>query len=170
MAQRACMAGIPSKAGDGMRVCSGPGCLRAVRDAVRFCDECKPVRVADDALSGIKDHTSGYDAELDRLHQGTRWRTVRVAIIKRDPICKRCDLSISEIVDHVVPAREAVSQARLSGLYPFDKYAGYFIRSNLMGLCRRCHGVKTTEEKAHVGPWPDIVAAEQAAPKRVWSF
>lgn len=156
-----------------MRICSGPGCLRAVCDAVRFCDECEPVRPVVDAeatLSGIKDHTSGYDAELDRLHQSTRWRTVRVAIIKRDPICKRCDLSISEIVDHVVPAREAISQARLSGRYPLDKYAGYFLRSNLQGLCRSCHGLKTVEEKAHVGPWPDIIAIEQAAPKRAWNF
>lgn len=156
-----------------MRVCSGPGCLRAVRDAVRFCDECKPPRITvadDDALAGIKDHTSGYDAELDRLHQSTRWRAVRVQVIKRDPICRRCDLSISEIVDHVVPAREAVSQGRLSGQYPFDKYAGYYLKSNLQGLCRRCHGVKTTAEKAHVGPWPDIVAVEQATPKRVHHF
>jgi 5-methylcytosine-specific restriction endonuclease McrA len=89
---------------------------------------------------------------------------LRVQIVKRDPICRRCDLSISEIVDHIVPAREAVSQGRLSGLYPFDKYAGYFLKSNLQGLCRSCHGVKTTEEKAHVGPWPDIIAMNRPHP------
>jgi hypothetical protein len=60
-----------------MRVCSGPGCLRAVRDTVRFCDECKPIPTTiapADVMSGIKDHTSGYDAEMDALRKGTRWQ------------------------------------------------------------------------------------------------
>ena len=156
-----------------MRVCSGPGCLRAVRDDVRFCGECKPARPVvdvDATLSGIKDHTSGYDAVLDSLRKGTRWQRLRVLVVKRDPICKRCDLSLTEIVDHVVPAREAVSQGQLSGRFPLDKYAGYYLKSNLQGLCRSCHGLKTLEEKAHAGPWPDIVAVEQSAPKRSFRF
>jgi 5-methylcytosine-specific restriction endonuclease McrA len=156
-----------------MRVCSGPGCLRAVRDAVRFCDDCKPARVTvddDNALSGIKDHTSGYDAVLDSLRKGTRWQRLRIQVVKRDPICRRCDLSLTAIVDHVVPARDAISQVQLSGRFPLDKYAGYFIRSNLQGLCRPCHGVKTLEDKAHVGEWPSVLAVEDAQPKRVWSF
>ena len=51
-----------------------------------------------------------------------------------------------------------------------DRYAGYYIRSNLQGLCRPCHWDKTNEDKTHVGLWPDVVAVELASPKRVWSF
>ena len=151
-----------------MRLCSGPGCLRAVADTVRFCHECKPVQAVES--DGIKDHTSGYDAELDKLHMSSRWIRLRKTVIQRDPICKRCDLRISEIVDHIVPARDAISQVKLSGLYPTDKYAGYFMSSNLQGLCRKCHGIKTLEDKAHVGEWPDVIAKDRASPKRVWSF
>jgi 5-methylcytosine-specific restriction endonuclease McrA len=150
-----------------MRICSGPGCLRAVNDDVRFCDECKPERAVDD---DTRTHTSGYDAELDALRKSQRWQRLRVQVIKRDPICKRCDLSISEIADHIVPAREAITQARLSGLYPLDRNAGYFLITNLQGLCRPCHYTKTIEDKTHTGPWPDVVAKQVASPRKVYSF
>jgi hypothetical protein len=73
-------------------------------------------------------------------------------------------------VDHKVPAGIAIAQAQASGKYPFDKWAGFFLQGNLEGLCRSCHGVKTLEDKTHVGEWPDVVAIEAAAPKKVWSF
>ncbi len=121
-------------------------------------------------LFGIKDHTSGYDAVLDSLRKGTRWQRIRVQVVKRDPICRRCDLSLTEIVDHVVPAREAISQVQLSGRFPLDKFAGYYLKTNLQGLCRSCHGVKTLEDKSHVGPWPDVLAVEDAQPKHTYIF
>jgi 5-methylcytosine-specific restriction endonuclease McrA len=85
-------------------------------------------------------------------------------------MCGLCDRRISEEVDHIVPAREAIAQAQASGLYPLDRYAGYYFRSNLRGLCRLCHRGKTLEEKTHTGAWPDVVAREQAAPKRRFAF
>jgi 5-methylcytosine-specific restriction endonuclease McrA len=150
-----------------MRICSGPGCLRAVPEGVRFCDDCKPAK---SATTEIRSHTSGYDAELDRLRKSQRWQQLRVRVIHRDPLCKRCGLTISEIADHIVPAREAIEQARASGRYPLDRSAGYFLFSNLQGLCRPCHYTKTNEDKLHVGEWPDIVAVERAAPKRKFVF
>ena len=152
-----------------MRICSGPGCLRVVKDAVRFCDECQPPALAGDD-DEIRTHTSGYDAEMDALRKSPRWQRTRKRIVQRQPLCGRCELHYTEIVDHTVPAREAISQARLSGRYPLDRSAGYFLESNLQGLCRGCHGVKTTEDKAHVGPWPDVVERERLTPKRVRSF
>ncbi|MGD0238299.1 MAG: HNH endonuclease [Syntrophorhabdales bacterium] len=150
-----------------MRICSGPGCLRSVPDDVRFCDDCKPVGAPPD---DIRSHTTGYTDELDALHKGTRWQRVRSLVIKRDPLCRRCGRYISEIVDHIVPAREAIAQAQLSGRYPLDRNAGYYLQSNLQGLCRPCHHAKTEEDKTHVGPWPDVVEAEALAPKKVWTF
>ena len=151
-----------------MRICSGPGCLRAVRDAVRFCDECQPVIVT--TPCDERYHTTGYDAVLDALRKGTRWQRIRDIAIKRCPLCARCELSISEIVDHIVPAAIAIQQAQGSGRYPFDKYAGYYLLSNLQGLCRACHYAKTVEDKTHTGPWPSVVENERRTHKRVWTF
>ncbi len=151
-----------------MRVCSGPGCLRSVPDDVRFCDECKPQSAT--SSDDIRSHTSGYTEELDALRKGTRWQRIRARVIKSGPLCARCQLRISEIVDHVVPAGVAVQQARDSGKYPMDRNAGYYLLSNLQGLCRPCHQAKTDEDKMHVGPWPDVVAIEAKAPKRLFTF
>jgi 5-methylcytosine-specific restriction endonuclease McrA len=150
-----------------MRICSGSGCLRTVPDDVRFCDECKPVVLA---VDDTRTHTSGYTAELDALRKGTRWQRIRVVAIKACPLCARCGLRISEIADHIVPAGVAVQQARDSGKYPGDRYAGYYFLSNLQGLCRVCHYHKTEEDKTHVGPWPDVVEKEALRPKRKWYF
>jgi 5-methylcytosine-specific restriction endonuclease McrA len=151
-----------------MRLCSGAGCGRAVKDDVKLCDECKAERgVSSDSA---KQHTTGYDAILDGLRKGTRWQRVRDIAIKRCPLCARCGLTISEIVDHIVPAAVAIVQAQMSKRWPFDKYAGYYLLSNLQGLCRSCHYKKTLEDKQHTGPWPDVVAIEDAAPKKKWSF
>lgn len=150
-----------------MRICSGAGCLRAVPDDVRFCDECKPhVPVAD----GIREQSLGYDAEIDKLNQGKRWHSIRGMVLKRDPVCKRCDRQISVIADHIVPAKIVIMQAQLSGKYPLDRYAGYFLLSNLQGICRECHYTKTNEDKAHIGAWPDAIEKEALAPKRKFFF
>lgn len=145
----------------------GAGCLRGVPDDVRFCGECQPVAVVDD---GIRSQGNGYTPELDALRKGALWQSLRRRVIRTCPLCARCSLSISEIVDHIVPAQIAIQQARDSGAYPANSYAGYYIRSNLQGLCRPCHGTKTAEDKAHIGPWPDVVEAERQATKRRWSF
>jgi 5-methylcytosine-specific restriction endonuclease McrA len=153
-----------------MRVCSGAGCLRAVPDDARYCAECRAERGEAAKTDGIKDHSTAYDAVLDGLRKGTRWQRVRGIAIKRCPLCARCELSVSEIVDHIVPAAIVVQQAQDSGRYPLDKYAGYYLQSNLQGLCRPCHYLKTMEDKTHTGPWPDVLAREAAAPKKVWTF
>jgi len=153
-----------------MRLCSGAGCGRKVADDVRYCDECKAERGETVKTDDIKNHTTGYDAELDALRKGTRWQRIRDIAIKRCPLCARCQLAVSEIVDPIVPAGVAVQQARDSGRYPIDKYAGYYLLSNLQGLCRPCHYAKTIEDKAHVGPWPDVIAKEMSAPRKKWSF
>jgi len=153
-----------------MRLCSGPGCGRAVPEDIRFCDECKEERGVPVRSDGIRNHSTAYDAELDALRKGTRWQSVRRRVLQRDPFCKRCERSVAEICDHIVPAGVAIAQAQASGRFPHDKWAGYFLRSNLQGLCRPCHYTKTIEDKTHTGPWPDVVETEDRAPKKVWTF
>jgi len=148
-----------------MRICSGAGCLRAVEDNVRFCDECNPGSGND----GIRTHTYGYTLELDALRKSKRWQMLRALVLQAAPMCARCGLKRAVEVDHIVPAGVAVAQAKASGKYS-GLNAGYFIRGNLQGLCRSCHAQKTIEDKAHVGPWPDVVAIEDAKPKKTWTF
>jgi 5-methylcytosine-specific restriction endonuclease McrA len=122
------------------------------------------------STNDVRSHTTGYTEELDEQRKSARWQRVRDIIIKRDPFCKRCVVARSEIVDHIVPADVAIMQAQQSGRYPYDKYAGYYLKTNLQGLCRSCHWTKTNEDKAHVGPWPSVMESEDKVPKKVWSF
>jgi 5-methylcytosine-specific restriction endonuclease McrA len=142
--------------------------LRAVADDVRFCDECAPVKqTADD---GIREHTLTDRERYARLYSSLRWHRVRVAIVREQPLCRRCGLSLTEIVDHIIPAGVVITQARDSGLWKTDRFAGFFFRSNLQGLCRECHWLKTMEDKTHTGPWPNAVEAERAKPKVKYWF
>ena len=150
-----------------VRICSGAGCLRAVDDEVRFCDECKPVRPDTD---GMREHTLTDRERYAFLYSGTRWQRTRAAVVAKAPLCEHCQRRPTEIVDHVVPAGVAVTQAKDSGLYKTDRWAGFYFRSNLQGLCRMCHIQKTIDDKTHTGAWPDVVEAERTAPKRRWSF
>ena len=84
-------------------------------------------------------------------------------------MCCKCNKQLTAIVDHVVPAGVAIAQARDSGKF-VDRFAGFFLRSNLQGLCRECHYLKTLSDKMHTGAWPNVVEQDANAPKRVWSF
>lgn len=149
-----------------MRICSGAGCLRAIPEDARFCDECHPdTKVGD----GIREHTSGYTAELDAQRKSGKWQGVRARALTQHPFCARCN-AVTEIIDHIVPAAIAVQEVRDSGRYPLQPWLGYYLASNLQGLCRKCHYVKTTEDKVHVGPWPSVLDAEDRAPKKKWTF
>jgi len=150
-----------------MRLCSG--CQTKVGNDVRLCVACTAERKPVDGPG--KDHTLSDRVRFAFLYVGERWkRNVQPKALKACPMCARCGVKVSELVDHVVPAGEAIRQAQASGLYPLSKYAGFYFMSNLQGLCRECHGIKTLEDKTHSGPWPDVVAKEQQQPKKVWSF
>jgi 5-methylcytosine-specific restriction endonuclease McrA len=151
-----------------MRLCSG--CQTKVPNDVRFCAACSAERGKPVDGPG-REHTLTDRERFAFLYASERWkRQVQPRAMKKYPFCGRCSAVIAELIDHIVPAGEAIRQAQESGLYPLSKYAGFYFMSNLQGLCRSCHFIKTIEDKAHVGPWPDVVAKEQAQPKKVWSF
>lgn len=135
--------------------------------SVTVCDECKPsAQPTDDT----RVHTLTDRERYAFLYSGARWQRLRDVAIRRCPVCARCDRNLSEIVDHIVPAGVAIAQARNSGLYSADGYAGFYIESNLQGLCRSCHFWKTAEDKTHAGPWPDVLEIQRLAPKRRFTF
>jgi 5-methylcytosine-specific restriction endonuclease McrA len=152
-----------------MRLCGG--CQTKVADSVRYCPQCTAERGKPAVSDGIKEHTFSDRERFSFLYTGERWkRNVQPKALKACPMCARCGIRVSELVDHIVPAGEAIRQAQASGLYPLSKWAGFYFSTNLQGLCRDCHAVKTIEDKTRTEPWPDVVAKEQAKPRKVWSF
>jgi 5-methylcytosine-specific restriction endonuclease McrA len=151
-----------------VRVCSGAGCLRVVEDNVRFCDECIPAVPVDDGIRNNVTSLPDRDA-YRRLYGGARWRyETQPKVLRRDPYCKRCDKAVAVLVDHIIPAGIAIAQVQASGRYPLSPFAGFYLMSNLQGLCRSCHKFKTDEDKAHVGAWPSVL--DVAPRKRVYGF
>jgi 5-methylcytosine-specific restriction endonuclease McrA len=138
-----------------------------VPDDVRFCDECKPKPQAD--ADDIRVHTLTDREKYAFLYSSTRWANLRALVIRSQPMCAMCRARLSVIVDHKTPAGIAIIQAHDSGKYP-GRYAGFFIRSNLQGLCRECHWRKTEEDKRHAGPWPDVVEHDARTPRKPWTF
>lgn len=70
----------------------------------------------------------------DRIRNGWKWEKIRRRILRRDPLCVDCFptyRTASEEVDHRVPL--------FKGGTDHD--------SNLAGVCRACHLVKTIEER-----------------------
>jgi 5-methylcytosine-specific restriction endonuclease McrA len=157
-----------------MKLCSG--CQTKLPDNWKgLCTACKADRnkpVCDDIKSNVAAHRVGvYGPELDKQNKSRKWiEYTRPRILKRDPMCKRCDVELSEIVDHVVPAAIAVEQARESKRWPFDAWVGYYLETNLQGLCRGCHGKKTADDMQRKVPWPNILDEYDKRPKKVWSF
>lgn len=152
-----------------MRVCSGAGCLRVVPDDVRFCDECKPVTAEDEAIREHKPMNADRP-KYAHLYDGPRWQKLRKLVLAKHPVCTRCNERLSTLADHIVPAGVAIEEVKASKRFPLDPWAGFYLMSNLTGLCRSCHGLKTNEDKAHVGPWPSVLEAHDAAPKKKWTF
>jgi 5-methylcytosine-specific restriction endonuclease McrA len=152
-----------------MKLC-GRGCARAIPDDARCCDECAAERGL--PVDGQREHRGAnvYGDELDALRKGKRWQDRRAKVLRKDPMCADCKLTHADIVDHIVPAAEALRQVRESKRFPFDRNAGYYLISNLQGLCRSCHGKKTLRDQAHSGEWPSVLEAEDKLPKKVWSF
>jgi 5-methylcytosine-specific restriction endonuclease McrA len=154
-----------------MRLCSG--CQTKIPDGrgPAKCTACRAERSASKPDDGIKVHTLTDRERYAFLYKSERWkRGVQPKALKRCPLCARCHVAVSEIVDHIVPVGIAIAQAQESGRWPISKYEGFYLWTNLQGLCRACHAAKTDEDKLHTGPWPSVLEAYDKAPKKVWSF
>jgi hypothetical protein len=158
-----------------MRLCSG--CQTKLPDDWKgMCTACKRTRYGTPVDDGIKSNVAVqragvYGPELDKQNKSRKWlEFTRPRILRRDPMCKRCEVAISQIVDHVIPAAIAVEQARASKRWLGDPWVGYYIETNLQGLCCGCHAKKTAEDMRRTEPWPNILDEYDKRPKKVWSF
>lgn len=59
----------------------------------------------------------------------SNWRALRLMVLRREPLCRRCGASASQ-VDHIVPLRRGGTHAA----------------ENLQALCHSCHSRKTRTE------------------------
>ena len=156
-----------------MRLCSGAGCGRAIPEDlyVRYCEQCQAERAPKPSDDGIRSNVVSDRVRYAFLYKSERWkRQVQPKALKACPMCSRCGIKVSELVDHIVPCGVAIPQAQASGLYPPSKYAGFYFTTNLRAVLALATGIKTNEDKIHVGPWPDIVALEQSKATKVYSF
>ena len=103
------------------RPCLQRGCPELTRDG--WCDEHRKARI------------KRYDAERGsaaKRNYGHRWRKVRLAYLRRHPLCVWCDadgrLTASTVVDHIVPHR---GDKRL-----------FWNRKNWQALWKPCHDRK----------------------------
>ena len=72
--------------------------------------------------------------ELDALRGSPRWRQLREAVLRSNPLCATCaamgrNFPAAE-VHHIIPEAEMVKRYGDEGFFRVD---------NLVPLCRRCH-------------------------------
>ena len=70
-----------------------------------------------------------------RRGYGAAWRSLRLEILRRDPICKMCGVAPSVHVDHIIPRAQGGSDRP----------------DNLRGLCQRDHNARTARETGGFG-------------------
>lgn len=71
----------------------------------------------------------------DKFYSSTRWREVRAAQLRADPLCAMCrsagKLTPATVVDHIKPIKQGGER------FDYD---------NLQSLCWSCHSSKTRRE------------------------
>ena len=106
--------------------CGNRACGRLAPRGERYCPECRTQR--DQAYNAARGSSTdqGY---------GATWRRLRLLILARDPVCRRCHRNPSTEVDHIVAKKDG----------------GTNDEQNLQGLCKPCHSQKTALEDKRWG-------------------
>lgn len=111
------------------RACAAPSCPALVDVGARCPDHARALRSEVDSLRPSAARR-GYDAT---------WRRIRLAHLKRQPLCVECDRAGVAVpatdVDHVLPLRRGGTHAA----------------SNLQSLCHFHHSSKTAREDGRFG-------------------
>ena len=102
--------------------CSTPGCAGYAELAGK-CSSC-----ATPVIEGRIDQHD-HHRSWKKLYNCVRWKQLREAVLRRDPICVACKRNASTIADHIKDHRG-------------NPVLFYDIK-NLRGLCKPCHDEKT---------------------------
>lgn len=88
-----------------------------------------------------ENNTHRQGGNFREFYQSARWHKLSLAHRKANPLCKRClDKGITErgeVTDHIIPL---VIWVTIMGRDPHD-------HTNLQTLSKRCHSIKTKEER-----------------------
>jgi len=142
-----------------MRICSGPGCGRAIPEEARYCSDCQPGTAGDG--DGIRVHrpegaTSRPGLRLSGAQRAAsdpilaqystpRWGKLKQIVLQRYPFCVECKRNPSRVADHEIPARLIVTAFRSEQL-SLDPWGGFYVMENLRGRCHSCHNSKSKIE------------------------
>lgn len=122
-------------------ICKEPGCSR--RTTSRYCEQ----HAGKKNLRAILDKARANDPHRSLYHT-KRWKDVRAAVLRREPLCRECAKDwrpkLATQVDHVVNARQWIAQ------HSGDENA-FFDETNLQPLCGYCHNRKTAIEVGWAG-------------------
>ena len=113
------------------KICREPGCSALIRESETYCQ--KHRREARKPF----ENAIRYNTEF---YKTARWRNLRRRVLDETPHCVRCGASRDEArleVHHVRPPR--------------GNEELFFDESNLVPVCRRCHGAITGRETAARG-------------------
>jgi 5-methylcytosine-specific restriction protein A len=80
--------------------------------------------------SRCREHASGWQRRPSAGTYGWAWTKLRAQVLREEPYCRQCGAPSTE-VDHIV------GKAR----------GGTDNRSNLQGICHRCHARKTRRDR-----------------------
>lgn len=110
--------------------CRYPGCAQ-VLNVPGYCDAHRSLMHRDYGRARRE-----FDAEVG-FYRTARWRNTRVAVLRDNPLCCKCQskgiLKLATVVDHITPIKQGGER---------------FERSNLQSLCVPCHNAKTASESA----------------------
>ncbi|MCG3134582.1 MAG: hypothetical protein HMLKMBBP_01896 [Planctomycetes bacterium] len=108
--------------------CTSPGCPALVESGARCPEHERALRAEFDSLRPSAARR-GYDAV---------WRRVRIAHLRREPLCRMCAeqriTTAATEVDHIVALADGGTHAP----------------SNLRSLCKPCHSRRTARDQAFV--------------------
>ena len=103
---------------------------------LKYCARCQGVCTGACKNEASREYDKGRrDDPFKALRNTARWRALRLFIKLRDVLCKKCGHQVIKEIDHIVPARLWVAQG-----------GDFFDKSNLQGLCKSCHSIKTRKE------------------------
>jgi 5-methylcytosine-specific restriction endonuclease McrA len=110
-------------------------CPKRAINGTRYCEDHQEHNQEIDN-SRLRDWNRRENDPFHALYSQARWFATRLRVLWRDPLCKVCGCHASTVVDHIVPARKWVAQHN-------GDLESFYDESNLQGLCRRDHDLKT---------------------------
>src|SRR4051812_343731 len=114
------------------RPCKWPACPTLIERGERYCERHQPRGQAADAHAQ-RTYDRGRPRDAVSFYHSAAWTTLRLDVLRDEPVCRSCRREFSQHVDHIQP-RTIRPELELD-------------RDNLQGLCAACHNKKSGRER-----------------------